>query len=121
MHDWEIPASAEELLDREQVELVYYPVRKAQRVKETVPMKIRTLVSLEREGQGVHIEASFNNQAKDHRVRMLMPTDIEASKYQVDSMFEVAVRDIHPAKEWENPSNTQHQQAFVDVSGEGPD
>lgn len=119
VHDWEIPASAEELLDREQVELVYYPVRKAQRVKETVPMKIRTLVSLEREGQGVHIEASFNNQAKDHRVRMLMPTDIEASKYQVDSMFEVAVRDIHPAKEWENPSNTQHQQAFVDVSGEG--
>ncbi|MWV46188.1 alpha-mannosidase [Paenibacillus sp. HJL G12] len=118
-HDWAIPASADKLLDQEQVELVYYPARKAQRVKETVPMNIRTRVVLERGGRGVKIEASFNNQAKDHRVRMLMPTDIESSKHHVDSMFEIATRDNVPAKEWENPSNAQHQQAFVDVSGEG--
>ncbi|MBE9913635.1 alpha-mannosidase [Paenibacillus donghaensis] len=119
VHDWAIPASADKLLDQEQVELIYFPQRKAQRVKETVPMKIRTLVSLERSGRGVRIEASFNNQAKDHRVRMLMPTNIQASKHHVDSMFEIATRDNIPSKEWENPSNAQHQQAFVDVSGEG--
>ncbi|MCJ8013039.1 alpha-mannosidase [Paenibacillus sp. KQZ6P-2] len=118
-HDWAIPASADKLLDQEQVELVYFPERKAQRVKETVPMTIRTLVSLECGGQGVKIEASFNNQAKDHRVRMLMPTDIEASSHHVDSMFEIVTRDNKPTEEWQNPSNAQHQQAFVDVSGEG--
>ncbi len=118
-HDWAIPASADKLLDQEQVELIYFPERKAQRVKETVPMQIRTRVTLEREGQGVKIESSFNNQAKDHRVRLLMPTDLDASNHYVDSMFEIATRDNNPAKEWQNPSNAQHQQAFVDVSGEG--
>lgn len=118
-HDWAIPASADKLLDQEQVELIYFPERKAQRVKETVPMQIRTRVTLEREGQGLKIESSFNNQAKDHRVRLLMPTDLDASNHHVDSMFEIATRDNNPAKEWQNPSNAQHQQAFVDVSGEG--
>ncbi|MBB3130510.1 alpha-mannosidase [Paenibacillus rhizosphaerae] len=118
VHDWEVPASADELLQKEQIEVVYYPERKAQRVKETVPMKIRTLVRLEKDGKGVKVEASFNNQAKDHRVRALLPTDIEASRHRVDSMFEIVTRDNQPAIEWQNPSNAQHQQAFVDVSGE---
>nr|WP_145162287.1 alpha-mannosidase [Paenibacillus terrae] len=118
VHDWEVPASADELLQKEQIEVVYYPERKAQRVKETVPMKIRTLVRLEKDGKGFKVEASFNNQAKDHRVRALFPTDIEASRHRVDSMFEIVTRDNQPAIEWQNPSNAQHQQAFVDVSGE---
>ncbi|WP_145140273.1 alpha-mannosidase [Paenibacillus sp. Y412MC10] len=118
VHDWEVPASADELLQKEQIEVVYYPERKAQRVKETVSMKIRTLVRLEKDGKGVKVEASFNNQAKDHRVRALFPTDIEASRHRVDSMFEIVTRDNQPAIEWQNPSNAQHQQAFVDVSGE---
>ncbi|MET3852383.1 alpha-mannosidase [Paenibacillus sp. OAE614] len=118
VHDWEVPASADELLQKEQIEVVYYPERKAQRVKETVPMKIRTLVRLEKDGKGVKVKASFNNQAKDHRVRALFPTDIEASRHRVDSMFEIVTRDNQPAIEWQNPSNAQHQQAFVDVSGE---
>ncbi|OZB93711.1 alpha-mannosidase [Paenibacillus sp. XY044] len=118
VHDWEVPASADELLQKEQIEVVYYPERKAQRVKETVPMKIRTLVRLEKDGKGVMVEASFNNQAKDHRVRVLLPTNIEASRHRVDSMFEIVTRDNEPTIEWQNPSNAQHQQAFVDVSGE---
>jgi alpha-mannosidase len=33
-------------------------------------------------------------------------------------MFELAERPNEPAPEWLNPSNAQHQQCFVDVSGE---
>lgn len=119
IHEWEIPVSADEMLDVEQRELIYYPYRKTQRSKETLVMKIRTLISLNREGKGVEIEASFNNQAKDHRLRALFPTDLETSVHRVDSMFEIVERNNVPAKEWENPSNTAHQQAFVDVSCEG--
>jgi alpha-mannosidase len=107
---------ADSKLDEEQHELVYYPNRKAQRSSETVPMRIRTVVSLNRSGKGVEIEATLDNQAKDHRVRALFPTDLEASSHYVDSMFEVAKRDNEPAAEWENPSYTAHQQAFVDVT-----
>ncbi|MFF2158266.1 alpha-mannosidase [Paenibacillus chitinolyticus] len=116
VHEWEIPVSADETLDREQREIVYFPHRKAQRSTETVPMVIRTVVSLDRGGKGVELSVSFNNQAKDHRIRALFPTDLQASSHAADSVFEIARRDNEPAAEWENPSNTQHQQAFVDVS-----
>ncbi|SDM79568.1 alpha-mannosidase [Paenibacillus sp. yr247] len=119
VHDWEIPASADELLDEEQRDLIYYPYRKAQRSARMEPMQIRTVVSLSRSGKGVEIEASFNNQAKDHRLRMLFPTDLVTQVHRVDSMFEIPQRVNMPAAEWENPSNTQHQQAFIEVSDTG--
>lgn len=119
IHEWEIPASADAKLDEEKRDLIYYPQRKAQRSEETVTLKIRTLISLNREGKGVEIKAIFNNQAKDHRLRALFPTDLKTSVHRADSMFEIAERSNDPAEEWENPSNTAHQQAFVDVSSEG--
>ncbi|MEO2206226.1 alpha-mannosidase [Paenibacillus pabuli] len=115
-HHWEIPASADEMLDREQRELIYYPYRKAQRSKQTTTLRIRTILSLSRSGKGVRLQTTFNNQAKDHRVRALFPTDLATAVHHVDSMFEIATRDNVPAPEWQNPSNTQHQQSFVDVS-----
>lgn len=116
VHNWSIPSMADSKLDEEQHELIYYPNRKAQRSSEMVPMRIRTVISLNRSGKGVEIEATMDNQAKDHRVRALFPTDLLASSHNVDSMFEVATRDNESAAEWENPSYTAHQQAFVDVS-----
>ncbi|MGW9528805.1 alpha-mannosidase [Paenibacillus terrae] len=118
IHHWEIPASADETLEREQREMVYYPYRQAQRSRQTVPLTIRTVISLSRNSSGVSIETTFNNQAKDHRLRALFPTDLDCAEHRVDSMFEIAIRDNEPAPEWENPSNTQHQQVFVDVRGE---
>lgn len=119
VHQWEIPACGDELFEQEKRELIYFPRRLGQRVKATVPITIRTIVSLSREGKGVELQISFCNQAKDHRLRALFPTDVEAEFHRADSIFEVAVRSNHPSEEWENPSNTQHQQSFVDVSRAG--
>ncbi|MBB6730575.1 alpha-mannosidase [Cohnella zeiphila] len=116
VHRWAVPASADALFEAEKQEAVYFPERKAQRVAETVPLTIRTIVSLERGGRGVGVKTSFDNQAKDHRVRALFPTDLAASVHRADAIFEAAVRPNEPAAEWVNPSNAQHQQAFVDVS-----
>lgn len=116
IHHWEIPESADEMLDQEQRELIYYPYRKAQRSTKMIPLQIRTVISLSRSGKGVQVETTINNQAKDHRVRALFPTDLVSAVHHVDSMFEIATRDNKPAPEWQNPSNTQHQQNFVDVS-----
>jgi len=117
--EWEIPASADALLEDEQRSLVYYPERQAQRSAATVKLKLRTVLRLERNGKGVKIEAFINNTAQDHRLRMLFPTDLAAATHRADSMFELAERPNEPAPEWLNPSNTQHQQAFVDVAEEG--
>ncbi|KPV58697.1 alpha-mannosidase [Paenibacillus sp. A3] len=119
VHEWSVPASGDAVFEQEKRELVYFPHRKGQRVKDMVPLTIRMQVSLSRSGRGVELQASFNNQAKDHRLRALFPTDVETAVHRADSIFEIATRDNEPAAEWENPSNAQHQQAFVDVSGAG--
>jgi alpha-mannosidase len=119
VHDWEVPASADEMLDEEQRKLSYFGTRKAQRSPSMVPMQIRTVISLSRSSQGVEITSTFNNQAKDHRLRMLFPTNLNTQVHRVDTMFEIPQRDNEPAAEWVNPSNTQHQQAFVDISEAG--
>ncbi|MCP1310886.1 alpha-mannosidase [Paenibacillus tyrfis] len=119
VHEWSVPASGDAVFEQEKRELVYFPHRQGQRVKEMVPLTIRTQVSLSRSGRGLELQASFNNQAKDHRLRALFPTDVETAVHRADSIFEIATRDNEPAAEWENPSNAQHQQAFVDVSGAG--
>ncbi|WP_217595858.1 alpha-mannosidase [Cohnella sp. GbtcB17] len=116
VHRWAVPASADALFEEEKREAVYFPERKAQRVAETVPMEIRTVVSLERSGRGVGIRTTIDNRAKDHRVRALFPSDIQAKTHLADAIFEIARRDTEPAAEWRNPSNAQHQQAFVDVA-----
>ncbi|QJC50562.1 alpha-mannosidase [Paenibacillus albicereus] len=117
VHEWAVPASADETLDREQREIVYYPQRQAGRSSELVPLRLRTVLALEQGSGRLDIVSSFDNQARDHRVRLLFPTGLAADTHTADSIFEAAVRPTEPAPEWDNPSNAQHQQAFADVSG----
>lgn len=81
-----------------------------------MPLRIVTRISLEAAGNGIQVSAKFNNQAMDHRLRVLFPTGLIASTLLAASIFEAAERDIAPAPDWINPSNAQHQQAFVSVS-----
>ena len=115
-HEWELPKSATDLLDQEQQELVWFTKRKATRTKETVPFVIKTFVTVKKDDQGINVESTFNNQAKDHRLRVLFPTDIKTDSHNVDAIFEVANRDNVPSKEWTNPDYSQHQQKFVALS-----
>lgn len=115
-HEWNIPKGAEELLWKEMNDMVPFQERKSKRVEETVPFKISTHIQLEKSAHSIKVQTSFENNANDHRLRVLFPTDLQAKTYDVDSIFEVAKRDIEPASEWKNPSNCQHQQAFVSVN-----
>ncbi|WP_217589113.1 alpha-mannosidase [Lentibacillus saliphilus] len=118
IHEWAIPKSATDLLDREQKELVQFNMRRAARKEETVPFIIKTYVSLEKNGKGVQVKTTFNNQAKDHRLRVLFPTMIDTNEHYADSIFEVVKRPNEPSAEWINPDNSQHQQDFVSIGNE---
>ncbi|WP_269410202.1 alpha-mannosidase [Lentibacillus daqui] len=117
-HDWELPASATPLLEQEQQELVVFTERKAERSTEKIPFRITTMVTLTRDSNGVEVETSFYNRSKDHRLRVLFPTDLSSSTHAADSVFEVANRTNVPADGWTNPDYSQHQQAFVDAGDE---
>ncbi|NGP46605.1 alpha-mannosidase [Bacillaceae bacterium SIJ1] len=117
-HAFEVPATADDTLAQEIQEIVEFRQRKAQRAKETVVLHITTRYTLNRNDKGVRIHSSFNNTAKDHRLRMLFPTDTDTDVHYADSIFEVAKRNTNPEPEWENPSNCQHQHAFASVHDE---
>ncbi|NYE03468.1 alpha-mannosidase [Bacillus niacini] len=118
IHHWELPAGASEQLELEQSQLVWFTARKSQRVQETTPFTIKTIVNLEKDGKGIDVTTSFDNQVTDHRLRVLFPTEITTDCHYADSIFEAAKRDNLPSSEWKNPSNCQHQQAFVSVHDE---
>ncbi|WP_138752293.1 alpha-mannosidase [Paenibacillus sinopodophylli] len=118
VHRLAIPAHANEQLSEEIRTMVEFRQRKAARSTELVPLVIVTRLSLDREGKGVHAHARIENQSKDHRLRVLLPSDIRTDTHFADSIFEVAQRNNVPENEWENPSNCQHMQAFIDIHDE---
>ncbi|WP_426334730.1 alpha-mannosidase [Paenibacillus silvae] len=113
---WNIPAGADELFEQEKRYMVPFTERKAQRVQQTVPLKITTTYTLEAGSDLLKVRTDFDNQAMDHRLRALFPSGLVTDSHYADSIFEVAKRPNAPAKEWVNPSNAQHQQAFVYVT-----
>lgn len=114
VHRWEIPAEADERLQRERATATHLPDRKAGRSARTVPLVITTFVTVERGVKALKLKVRYENHAKDHRLRMRFPTDAAASGvHYADSVFEIAERPNEPAPEWRNPSNAQHQQAFA--------
>ncbi len=114
-HSMMIPKSADDLLDYEQRKVLEYNKRKAGRSDALIEQVITAEITLEKHADMVKIKTTFDNQAKDHRVRILFPTGYQTETHKGDSIFEIAVRSNRPADVWKNPSNCQHQQFFASV------
>lgn len=117
-HKLEVPVSGDEVLNYERSCMYSYHERKAGRAKETTILKITTLLSLEKSGKGLKAETTIDNTAKDHRVRVVMPTGLDTDCHYADSVFEVVKRPNRHADTWKNPSGCEHQQNFVAVKDE---
>lgn len=118
-HILQIPASADDLLREEIETMLEFRQRKASRSTELVPLEILTTLSLESHSPALKVRTVIENTAKDHRLRVLLPSGVKSAVHFAGSVFEVAERQTVPAPEWENPSNCQHMQSFIDVHGEG--
>ena len=114
-HTMNVPAKANETLDKEIQDLVEFKHRKAKRVEELISQEIEVKYIFERISSIIKAVANFDNKALDHRIRVLFETGINSDYHYADSIFEVAKRNNIPDKAWENPCNAQHQQAFVNI------
>ena len=113
-----IPESAEDLLEQEQKAVVDFRYRNAKRSSELKELTIETVVTMEKNSPRLSFETTLNNQIKDHRLRMLFPTGIKTDTHEADSIYEVVTRPNRVSKSWENPTNPQHQHAFVNIHDE---
>lgn len=113
-----IPESAEDLLEQEQKAVVDFRYRTAKRSSQMKELMIETIVTMTKDSPRLSFETTLNNQMKDHRLRMLFPTGIKTDTHEADSIYEVVTRPNRVSKGWENPTNPQHQHAFVNIHDE---
>ncbi|HFP8743212.1 TPA: alpha-mannosidase [Enterococcus faecium] len=118
LQEMEIPVSADERLEKEQQMVVEFRYRKAERSKEKRILQIKTIMTIRKDNKKIDFETTLDNQMKDHRLRVLFPTKLHVEHHEADSIFEVVKRPNHVSKSWENPTNPQHQQAFVNIHDE---
>ncbi|SPC36444.1 putative mannosylglycerate hydrolase [Carnobacterium divergens] len=111
----DIPISMDERLEEEQKAVVEFRYRKAERSKKLAPFTLTTKILLEKGSRQLKFTTHFDNQMKDHRLRVLFPTGIETTVHYADSIYEVVERPNTTDSAWENPTNAQHQHAFVNV------
>ncbi|PCS01026.1 sugar hydrolase [Lactococcus fujiensis JCM 16395] len=110
-----IPESADALLEKEQQEVLEFRYRKANRSKHLVPLEIKTIVTVRPDSRKIDFETTIDNQMTNHRIRVLFPSGLTTESHEADSIFEVVKRPNQVSEQWENPTNPQHQQAFVNI------
>lgn len=92
------------------------------RASQTVILPITTRLSLYRDQPGIYIETDIDNLARDHKISVLFPTDLNPPQVNVDESFMVLGRDIDlpDSTGWvEDPTDLMHQRAFADLSEAG--
>ena len=90
--------------------------KESRRVEEMTEIKLVSTIILSEVSKRVDVKVEIENTAKDHRVRALFPTGIEASTHFAEGHFDVIERETTPWEGWQNPSNCQKQTNFVDVN-----
>lgn len=119
-HKMMVPSGMGEELQRQREMCIDPYTRVANRSSELVEMDVKTVLTLEKSAKGLRVATTICNQAKDHRVRVILPTGLDASMHMADSAFEVVRRNNRHNDTWTNPCGCERQQCFVameDVKG----
>ncbi len=110
-----IPESADKLLGQEIKSIVDVRERRAGRSSKIKPLVLSTFLSLEAKGHGIKVRTEFDNEMKDHRLRVIVPTGIDTNYHFSESVFEIVKRSNRHLDAWENPSGCEHQQCFTGI------
>ncbi|MFW9785344.1 MAG: glycosyl hydrolase-related protein, partial [Candidatus Heimdallarchaeota archaeon] len=84
-----------------------------------VDNKIQILISLYKGIKRIDFQIQLENNSRDHRIRMLFPTNIKSDIVNADGHFYVVPRDVKmpESSKWvQKPLPTNHQKDFVSVS-----
>lgn len=89
------------------------------RLHETVELPITTFITLRKGSQRLEIKTRFNNQARDHQLRVMFPTDINTDYAYAEAPFDVVKRAIQwqvTAENHEGHFPFQPMQNFIDLT-----
>ncbi|OIO74516.1 MAG: hypothetical protein AUJ85_05395 [Elusimicrobia bacterium CG1_02_37_114] len=92
------------------------------RSRKLVECPVETDIKVYADSPRIDIETTVENNARDHRLRVLFPTDIVTDCSHAEGQFDVVKRliDLPEGKNWsEQPCPTNPQQSFVSISDGG--
>ena len=112
-HKMMVPSGMGEELLRQREMCIDPYTRVANRSSELVEMDVKTVLTLEKSAKGLRVATTICNQAKDHRVRVILPTGLDTSMHMADSAIEVVRRNNRHNDTWTNPCGCERQQCFV--------
>lgn len=113
-----IPASADGQLREEQEGIVEFKKRTCRRSERMTELVLHTFVTMEKDSAALRFRTEFDNTARDHRLRVVVPTGISCAHHYADSVFEVVKRPNAHSSLWKNPCECEHQQCFVGLNDE---
>lgn len=114
----DLPLCADDSLDEAREAMIRPLKRNISRSAESIAFPLTTYLTLEKDSPMLKIRTELNNTAKDHRLRMLFPTDLSTAGHLADSVFDVIERSDIPGKSWKNPSRCQRMQYFCAAEDE---
>lgn len=112
-HVMKVPACADPIIFEYMHRMCWREERSIARSEEMVDLKIAVTYSLSRSGKQVEVHVELDNNARDHRMRMLFPTDVGGDSHYADSVFDLLKRTDVPGPNWTNPSCCDHMQMYV--------
>ncbi|OUQ56897.1 alpha-mannosidase [Lactobacillus gallinarum] len=110
-----LPKSADEKLKQEEEAVIDITHRTAKRSSELTEFTVKVELTLMDAWHHVAIKITGDNQVKDHRLQAVFDTGLNVATNDSDSIFEVVTRPNQVSKNWQNPENPQHEQAFVSL------
>lgn len=89
------------------------------RFRNTCDLTISTWLTLRRDSRRLEVRTRFDNPARDHRLRVMLPSDVATDVVHVDSAFDVVERPVQWLQTGDNHEKHypyQPFQGFVDLS-----
>lgn len=111
--EMEIPYEMDDAAKYEKSIYTELPARCGGRSEKTVTLPITSYITLGAESKRLDIKTVIENNARDHRVRVLFPTGVDAKTHKAETIFEAPVRPNEHKPTWTYPSGCEHQQGYV--------
>ncbi len=111
--EMEVPECCDETAVSEISNFVDILHRCGGRSEKTVTLTITSYITLAKNSKRLDIKTEVLNNARDHRLRVLFPTGLNATHHKAETIFEAVKRPNQHKPTWTYPSGCEHQQGFV--------
>lgn len=86
------------------------------RAEETVDCPVTSWITRSDKSPRIDVVTEVGNYAKDHRLRVVIPTSLVTDVVHADGHFDVVTRPIRPPAEWEDAAPYYPMRAWVDLN-----